>query len=109
MKTNRKYSILQLSSLSLATIVTIIGIVAMTLVGELNGGFKGSLAALTGHHWVSKGVLSLAVFLVTWLASALVLKEKPQKTKAWGLAVAGVSLLGILVIFVFYLAHFLET
>jgi len=107
MNTNSKYHIFQFPSLSLATIVTIMAIVAMTLVAELNGGFKGFLADLTGHHWESKGLLALGIFLVTWLASSLVLKEKPHKMRAWALAVVGVCIGGILVIFLFFLGHYL--
>jgi len=103
---NRRYHVFQFPSLSLAAILTITAIVAMTLVGELNGGFKGFLTDLTGHHWVSKGVLALGIFLVTWLASALGLKEDPQRVRAWALAVVGVALLGILIIFLFYIVHF---
>lgn len=104
---NRRYNVFQFPPLSLAAIVAIIAIVVMTLVSELTPGFKGFLADLTGHHWVSKGVLSLGIFLVTWLASALGLKEQPQRMRTWALAVVGVSLLGIVAIFLFYLVHFL--
>jgi len=52
-------------------------------------------------------VLSLGIFLVTWLASALGLKEQPQSVRTWALAVVGVCLLGIVAIFLFYLVHFL--
>jgi len=104
---NRKYNLFQFPSLASAAMVAIIAIVVMTLVAELNGGFKGFLADLTGHHWVSKGLLSLGIFLVTWLASALGLREELQKMRAWALALVGVSLIGILVIFLFYLGHFL--
>jgi len=99
---NMKYNPFQFPSLSLAAMVAIMAIVVMTLVAELNGGFKGVLADLTGHHWVSKGLLALGIFLVTWLVSALGLKGEPQKTRAWTLATVGVSLLGIVVIFLFY-------
>jgi len=104
---NRRYNVFQFPPLSLAAIVAIIAIVVMTLVSELTPGFKGFLADLTGHHWVSKGVLSLGIFLVTWLASALGLKEQPQRMRTWALAVVGVCLLGIVAIFLFYLVHFL--
>lgn len=104
---NTKYNPFQFSSFSLATMVTIMAIVAMTLVAELNGGFKGVLTDLAGHHWVSKGLLALGIFLVTWLASALGLREEPQKMKTWALTVVGICLAGILVISLFYLSHFL--
>jgi len=104
---NGRYSPVQFPALSLGVMAAIIAIVVMTVVAELNGGFKGFLADLTGHHWVSKGVLALGIFLVAWLASALGLKEDSQKTKVWSLVAVVVSLAGIMVIFLFYLGHFL--
>jgi len=104
---NRKYNVFQFPALSLATMVAIVAIVVMTLVAELSGGFKAFLADLTGHHWVTKGVLALGIFLVTWLASAVGLKEELQRIRTWALAVVGVSLLGIVAISLFYVVHFL--
>lgn len=106
---NRRYNVFQFPALSLATILTITAIVVMTLVAELSGGFKGFLTGLTGHHWVSKGLLALGIFLVTWLTSPLGLKEEPQRVRAWALAVVGVCLLGILIISLFYIVHFLSS
>lgn len=104
---NKRYNVFQFPALCLAVIVTLIAIVVMTLVAELNGGFKEFLTELTGHHWVSKGLLSLGIFLVTWLASSLGLKEELHKVRTWALAVVGVCLGGILAIFLFYIVHFL--
>ena len=104
---NTKYNPFQFPPLALASMVAIVAIVAMTLGAELSGGFKGALTDLAGHHWISKGLLSLGIFLIVWLASALGLKEEPRKVKAWTLAVVIVSLLGMGVIFLFYLSHFL--
>lgn len=103
----RRYNVFQFSSLSLAAMGAIVAIVVMTLVAELNGGFKGFLADLTGHHWVTKGLLALGIFLVIWLVSALGYKEETGKIKAWTWATVGVSILGMATIFFFFLNHFL--
>lgn len=103
-----KYNPIQFSSLSLGSITAIIAIVVLTIVGELNGGFKASLASMTGHHWVSKGIVALGIFIVTWLASAAGLKdETKEKVRAWALATVGVTFLGIVALFVFFIEHFL--
>jgi len=104
---NTKYNPFQFPPLALATMVAIVAIVVMTVAAELSGGFKGILADLTGHHWVSKGLLALGIFLVTWLVSALGLKEEPKKIRAWALATVGISLAGTTAIFLFYLSHLL--
>ena len=97
----------QFSSLSLATVISIVTIVIMTVIAELNAGFKGFLADLTGHHWVSKGLLAMGLFLVLWLISALGLRGDSQKIKMWALTTVIISLFGVLAIYIFFWSHFL--
>ena len=103
-----KYNALQVPAISLATIIVIVSIVVMTMVSEYSVGFKDFLTGMTGHHWVSKGVLSLVIFIFVWLVSALGLKEDPQKTKFWSLMVTGIAVAGIIAIFAFYTNHYLS-
>lgn len=103
-----KYNAIQLPAISLATIIAIVSIVVMTVVSELSGGFKGFLTDLTGHHWVSKGVLSIGIFILIWLVSALGLKGDSPKTKFWSFMVTGIAVAGIIAIFIFYTNHYLS-
>jgi len=102
-----RYALLHVPAVSLATISAIIFVVVTTIVGELSAGFKGALADLTGHHWVTKGVLALGLFLIIWLLSPLGLKDDSRNAKIWSMTAVGFAVAGILAIFIFYTNHFL--
>ncbi len=93
-------------ALTIATVVTIWFIVALTLGAELSAPFKTLIAEIGGHHWVGKSILSTALFLVVFLIfkktndSSSVLKNS--------YLVVGSAVGGGLIIFLFYLQHFLK-
>lgn len=89
---------------SISTILTIILIVIMTIYAELSKAFKEFLVSLTGHHWISKGVISLIFFMVAYFILAKYLKEKDIKKDA--ILVAIFTILGSLTIFIFYIYEF---
>jgi hypothetical protein len=103
---DKKYNYLQFPAASLATIVVIAVITIFTIVSEISGGFKDFLANIGGHHWVGKGILSLIIFGVVWFGSAFKLKEDPETTKKWAIAVLITTVLGMLAIFIFFLDHY---
>ena len=47
--------------------VTIFFVTVLTIVGELMPPLKSAIANLTGHHWVTKGVLSIVVMVVVYI------------------------------------------
>ena len=102
-----RHALLNVPAVSLATIFVIIFVVVTTIAGELSAGFKQALADLTGHHWVTKGVLSLSLFLIIWLLSSLGLKDESRKAKVWSMTAVGFAIAGMLAIFIFYVDHFL--
>lgn len=80
-------------------------VAVVTVAAEKSQLLKGALVTLSGHHWTSKGIIALALFL----AVALVLSNKEDPEDVSGL-VRGVllsAILAALVIFVFYLLHYL--
>ncbi len=96
-------------SLSLATIGSMVTIIILTLLAEASGEVKDRLGDMTGHHWVSKGLIALGIFAATWLVSAVPLarqQDSPVMVRRWVLATAGVALAGIIIIFLFYVGHF---
>ena len=63
-------------SLGLSTIFTFIFITFMTIYAEINTSFKDFLKLLTGHHWTSKGIISVIFFILLYF----ILKNfTPQK------------------------------
>jgi hypothetical protein len=51
-------------SVSYAGIVTVVAMTVITILGELVAPFMKLLTILTGHHWVTKNILSVVIFLV---------------------------------------------
>lgn len=51
-------------SVSYAGIVTIVAMTVITILGELVAPLMKLLTYLTGHHWVTKNILSVVIFLV---------------------------------------------
>ena len=51
-------------SVSFAAIVTILVITVVTIVGEVSAPLMKFMASLTGHHWVTKNIFSVILFLL---------------------------------------------
>jgi hypothetical protein len=93
----------QLTSMYLATLVTILLIVTLTIGGELLPVLKTTLKNIFGHHWVGKSILATVLFLVVHFA----FREKViWDIKRWTILLAIVWILGNLAIFGFYVLHF---
>lgn len=96
----------RIRSMSFATIITIIAVTVITVIAELSEGFKNSLKALTGHHWITKSVFAFVLFFAVYLF----VKRSDDKVDAlyesWH--IIWVTLLASLVLFGFYLWHFLS-
>ena len=87
---------------SLACNVAVIFVTLATVIGELVPGFKGALAKLTGHHWVSKGVIATVLFVVV---SVIVSKTQKSDTKP-GWSVLMMTVAGSAVLTLFYIIHY---
>lgn len=101
--------LINVPSLSLALIVTVVAIVIMTVLAEFSATAKDRLADFGGHHWVGKGLIALAVFAVSWLGSAWPLARYQDDVVAVRrsvLAAAGIALAGIVGLFLFFVGHF---
>lgn len=53
-----------IQSFSISTIISFVFIVISTIVAELHKPFKNFLVEIFYHHWVGKGVIALAIFLI---------------------------------------------
>jgi len=94
------------SSLVISTIATIILIAVMTVVAEMYSPFKTMLANMAGHHWVSKGIISLVFFAIVYFA--FIKKELATNAVNQALYVLISVVLSGAAIFVFYILHFLK-
>src|SRR3989338_6929803 len=96
-----------IKALSLSTILTIILTVILTILGEISKSFKDTLAGITGHHWVTKGVFAFAIFFILYFVFG---KMSDKNLNVWIEAkkVAWVTVIGILIISGFFIWHFLK-
>ncbi len=85
-----------------------ITVVGLTIVGELVPSFKALLAQLTGHHWITKGFAALAVFVVIGGIVALLQRapESEEESTLWAWITSGTALIGVVVLFLFFIGHF---
>jgi len=90
---------------SYATHVVITFVVLSTILAELFPAFKALLANGFGHHWIAKSDLAVILFIVTALIFAR--KEDPEDVTPVVRGVVLSAVLGALLIFLFYLGHYL--
>ena len=90
---------------AISAIITEAVIVILTIVSELYGKFKGILTAMTGHHWISKGLISLILFFVLYFAFRK-LKTKENDIWKYTKSVFWITLLSSLIIFLFFVVEF---
>ena len=96
---------LNIKSLNYSTILTIWLIVVLTIWGELSNSFKTFLAVSTGHHWITKGMLSLIFFVVVYFMISKIVKDRADSTN-WAINTSIATILAVIIIFGFYLWHF---
>ena len=89
-----------------ATILTIVFVVVITVWAELYAPLKNWLAGFSGHHWTSKSIFSVLVYVV----AIMVLYLLPHKNSNNGLRKSLVSLfiftvLGVFALTLFFTGH----
>lgn len=92
--------------LAYSATITVWFIVAITVFAELSKSFKALLTATTGHHWVTKSVLSVILFLLLYgVISKSAADSKKSVSNVYMVVVSAAT--GGLIIFGFFLWHFL--
>lgn len=88
--------------------VTIIVVVAMTIVAELSVPFKNWLAGFTGHHWVTKSLVSILLFVLLFGFFRFVGKPANEsQTRKVLFTLQVIAIVGFLAILGFYTYEFL--
>ncbi|MEK7460781.1 MAG: hypothetical protein AAB647_01030 [Patescibacteria group bacterium] len=92
---------------ALAALLAIIFVVIITIWAELFASLKNWLTNLSGHHWTSKSLLSVAVYLIALFILYLVITPPGDRRLRQALIslVAG-TLVGVLVLTLFYTGHY---
>jgi hypothetical protein len=100
---------LSASALSIAIILTVITVVALTIIAELMAPVKEFLTRLTGHHWITKGLAALVVFVLTVLIGVLVRRKESADPIGWSWLASSAVLVGTVVLFLFFIGHYVAT
>lgn len=94
------------TALSISTIIVIWLVVVMTIVSEISESLHSFLAKVGGHHWVGKGITAVVVFILLNLIFSK-MKESENVLKNTVYIVVS-TVLGGLIIFGFFLWHFIS-
>lgn len=90
-----------------AAIVSIWFSVVITIWGDMHAPLKASLASMTGHHWVTKGWLSLGLYALVFALVYSVSREADRKaSKALWMLVTN-SILATVAMFGFFVWHYM--
>ncbi len=90
-----------------ATIGVIWLVVVMTILTEISAPFKNFLVQLAGHHWAAKSLIATVAFVLLYLIFRKARESDNVLGGVW--YVIGSVVLGGVIIFAFYLWHFLNT
>ncbi|MBI4159255.1 hypothetical protein HY500_03275 [Candidatus Woesearchaeota archaeon] len=93
-------------SLIYATSLTIILATLLTIIAELSKLLKDFLASITGHHWVTKGLFALIIFIAVYFFFASSKDYKECKKEIY--SVIAITIVSSLAIFLFFVWHFLS-
>jgi hypothetical protein len=87
--------------------ITMIVMVAVIITGEYVASFNAFLASLTGHHWVTKSVFEVVLFVVLFVVFAFMMKKDKKAPMKGVMPTFIVGLASIAVLVVFYVLHFM--
>ncbi|MBI2415630.1 MAG: hypothetical protein HYV33_03150 [Candidatus Kerfeldbacteria bacterium] len=91
---------LNIRALSHATSATMVSITALTISAEEYAGLKNALTSVGSHHWIGKGIVAVAVFVVVTAVLQFVLKKEVSEQKSlYGTLVTAIVCMLILPIF----------
>lgn len=95
-----------LVALEYSAAITVWFIVGITVLAEVSTSFKTQLSTVSGHHWVTKSVLSVILFLLLYgVISKLAADSKKSVNNVYMVVVSVAA--GGLIIFGFFIWHFL--
>lgn len=93
---------------SWAASLTIVLTAIITIWGELSPALKGILKDFTGHHWVSKSLLVVLVYLIGLFVFYFILREiTPAALRKSLVYLSLLTIIAILAVFLFFVWHYL--
>ena len=94
---------------SIASLINAIFVTAVTIAAELNTPLKDWLKELSGHHWTSKSILSIALYIITLLLIYAILQDiSSRKVRNAVVFATWSAFAGSILIFAFFTGHHLK-
>lgn len=97
----------------ISAILTIAIVGSMVIIDEVDSSFKAFLNSLTGHHWVTKSVLTAVlfpmfsvVFIVLFRSERARKALKAENVWVWTLLLVAVTIFFYVSILINYLLHY---
>lgn len=92
---------------TLATSAAIVFATVITIWSELSSVFKASLTGFAGHHWTTKSILVMLVYVVVATSIHSLVKDvSVSKARKNLVNLVWITILGFVVIFAYYVWHF---
>ncbi|OGH15968.1 MAG: hypothetical protein A3C30_03985 [Candidatus Levybacteria bacterium RIFCSPHIGHO2_02_FULL_40_18] len=94
---------------SIAAFINAVFVTAITISAELSVAFKSWLQEISGHHWVSKSILAMALYTIILLLVYTISQDVSSKKVRNAVYFATWSAFaGAIVIFAFFAGHHLK-
>jgi hypothetical protein len=97
---------LNLTALLRSTILTIWFVVIVSIGAELSPALKSFFVKVGGHHWTGKSLLAVALFALCYFVHNRI--KETKKAAKWISAALWSAILGGLMVFGFFVWHYLE-
>jgi cobalamin synthase len=97
---------LSIAALAIGAVASIAAVVIMTIAAELSKPTKDAFREATGHHWVTKGLIALGVYIVTVGAAQMLLAGRRENPVLSSLLVIAAALVGTALLFFFFVGRF---
>jgi len=90
-----------------ASLFSVAFVTVITIWAERSKPLKDWLAGVSGHHWVTKGIFSLAIYIVAGIVTDFLVKEiGNNKINKLIMLLIWATILGIFAILGFYSMHY---
>ncbi len=95
----------RIKSMGFSTVFVVFFLTFITIYAELSEGFKNILKSLSGHHWITKSIISFVLFFLVYFFTNRSDEKINPLHESW--RIIWVTLLCSLIILGFFIWHFL--
>ncbi|MBU4292906.1 MAG: hypothetical protein KJ770_02495 [Actinobacteria bacterium] len=92
-------------ALSISSIVSIAFITIITIVAEMVKPLKDGLAAMTGHHWVTKSIIGMLLFIILAIILGYTTKADNKNSAKFIWGTFWTTIGGSLALLIYFVIH----